>query len=167
MKLYLKQKVFSWKDQGTVKDENGEDKYYIEGKIFSLGKQLTVRDANQRDVAFIKQKVLSFLPRFFVEMNGEQVAEIVKKISFLKQKYVINGPGYEVEGDFFAHDYSIVDGEKPVAVIHKKWMTWGDTFEIDISNEKDEVMILALVLAIDAVMDANSSSGAIAASSNN
>ena len=166
MKLYLKQKVFSWKDQGTVKDENGNDKYYIEGKVFSLGKQLTVRDANQNDVAFIKQKVLTLLPRFFVEMNGEQVAEIVKKISFLKQKYVINGPDWEVEGDFFAHDYSIVDGEKQIAVIHKKWMTWGDTFEIDINNEKDEVLILALVLAIDAVMDANSAAAASASSGN-
>jgi uncharacterized protein YxjI len=97
-------------------------------------------------------------------MNGEQVAEIVKKISFLKQKYIINGPDWEVEGDFFAHDYSIVDGEKQIAVIHKKWMTWGDTFEIDINNEKDEVLILALVLAIDAVMDANASSSSGASS---
>ncbi len=164
MKLYLKQKVFSWKDKGTVKDENGSDKYYIEGKVFSIGKQLTVTDSDQNEVAFIKQKVLSLLPRFFVEMNGEQVAEIVKKISFLKQKYVINGPDWEVEGDFFAHDYCIKDGEKDVASVHKKWMTWGDTFEIDILNEKDEVMILALVLAIDAVMDANASNAA--ASSN-
>ncbi len=165
MKLYLKQKVFSWKDQGTVKDGNGEDRYYIEGKVFSLGKQLTVKDAQGREVAFIKQKVLSLLPRFFVEMNGEQVAEIVKKISFLKQKYIINGPGFEVVGDFFAHDYSIVDGERQVAVIHKKWMSWGDTFEIDIDSEKDEILILALVLAIDAVMDANAA--ASSASSGN
>ena len=160
MKLYLKQKVFSWKDQGTVKDENGEDRFYIEGKVYSLGKQLTVTDSAQNEVAFIKQKVLSLLPRFFVEINGEQAAEIVKKISFLKQKYVINGPGWEVEGDFLAHDYTITDGEKQVAAIHKKWMTWGDTFEIDIENEKDEVLILALVLAIDAVMDANAAAAA-------
>ncbi len=166
MKLYLKQKVFSWKDQGTVKDENGNDIYYIEGKILSIGKQLTVRDSSQREVAFIKQKVLSFLPRFFVEINGEQVAEIVKKISFLKQKYVINGPDWDVEGDFFAHDYSITDGVKTVASIHKKWMTWGDTFEIDIDREKDEVLILALVLAIDAVMDANSAAASSASSGN-
>ena len=33
MKLYLKQKVFSWKDKSNVKDELGNDKYYIEGKV--------------------------------------------------------------------------------------------------------------------------------------
>ena len=44
MKLYLKQKAFSWKDSFTVKDEDGKDKYYIVGRIASLGRKLTVTD---------------------------------------------------------------------------------------------------------------------------
>lgn len=35
MKLYIKQKVFSWGDKFTVKDVNGEDRYFVEGEIFS------------------------------------------------------------------------------------------------------------------------------------
>ncbi len=164
MKLYLKQKVFSWKDKSNVKDELGNDKYYIEGKVLSVGKKLTVYDAQQNEVAFIRQKVVTFMPKFFVEIGGEQVAEITKKLSFLKPKYVVNGPDWTVQGNFTAHDYSLYDGEKEIAGIHKKWMSWGDAFEIEIASEKDEVLVLAVVLAIDAVMDAsdNAAAGGIA-----
>lgn len=160
MKLYLKQKVFSWKDRSTVKDELGSDKYSVEGKVLSVGKKLTVFDANQNEVAFIRQKVVTLMPKFFVDIGGEQVAEISKKFTFLKQKYIVNGPGWTVMGNFTAHDYSIYDGEREIAGIHKKWMTWGDTFEIDINDEKNEVLVLAVVLAIDAVMDASDSAAA-------
>jgi uncharacterized protein YxjI len=173
MKLYLKQKVFSWKDKSTIKDENGDDKYFVEGKVLSIGKKLTVFDTNQNEVAFIRQKVATIMPKFFVEINGEQVAQIVKKFTLLKPKYVVEDPGWSIQGNFSAHDYSINDGEKEIAVIHKKWMTWGDTFEIDIADEKDEIIILGVVLAIDAVMDDAESAaaggiagGAISASSN-
>ena len=38
MKLYIKQKVFSWVDRFTVFDETGADKYYVEGE-FSRGER--------------------------------------------------------------------------------------------------------------------------------
>jgi uncharacterized protein YxjI len=44
MKLYIKQKVFSWADRFTVKDENGADRYFVEGEMFSWGKKLHVYD---------------------------------------------------------------------------------------------------------------------------
>ena len=44
MKLYIKQKVFSWVDRFTVFDETGADKYHGEGEFFSWGKKLYVTD---------------------------------------------------------------------------------------------------------------------------
>jgi uncharacterized protein YxjI len=38
MKLYIKQKVFSWGDKFTVKDATGNDRYFVEGEVFSFGK---------------------------------------------------------------------------------------------------------------------------------
>ena len=35
MKLYIKEKVFSWGDKFTVKDEYGNDKYFVQGEVFS------------------------------------------------------------------------------------------------------------------------------------
>ena len=82
MKLYMKQKVFSWKDRFTVWDANGNDRYYVEGELISFGKKLHVYDVQNREVAFIHQKLFSLLPRYFVSVNGVDVAEIVKEFTF-------------------------------------------------------------------------------------
>ena len=60
MKLYIKQKVFSWGDKFTVKDKAGRDRYYVEGEIFTFGRKLHVYDMSGREVAFIKQEVWRF-----------------------------------------------------------------------------------------------------------
>lgn len=61
--------------------------------------------------------------------------------------------GWNVEGDFFAHDYVIDSNGTEVVSIHKAWVSWGDTFELDIADGNDEITALAVVLAIDAVLD--------------
>ena len=158
MRLYMKQKVFSIKSKATIYDEFENEKYFVEGKVISLGKKLTITNAAGEEVAFVRQKVVSFMPKFFVEINGEEVAEIAKKFSFLKPKYEVRGLGWSVEGDIFAHDYNIVSNGQVVVSIHKKWLSWGDTYEMNIDESADEVLTLAVVLAIDAVLDANQAS---------
>ncbi len=154
MKLYIKQKVFSWADKFTVKDEAGNDRYYVEGELFSWGKKLHVNDVNGNEAAFIQQKVFSFLPKYFVSVGGEQIAEIVKEFTFLKPRYRIEGLGWDINGSFWAHDYEITCSGSPIVRIRKEWMTWGDSYELDIADPCDEIVALAVVLTIDCVMAA-------------
>lgn len=153
MKLYMKQKVFSFKDKFTIKDEQGNDKYYIEGEFLSFGKKLHIYDMNYNELAFVRQKILAFMPKFTVEVGGREIAEIVKKLTFLRPKYYVDGLGWEVNGDLFSHNYSIFSGTNEIVSISKIFMSWGDTFELDIKDDGNEVIALAVVLAIDAVMD--------------
>ena len=164
MKLYIKQKVFSLKERFTVKNANGEDVYFVEGKLVSIGQKKTLTDAAGNEIATIRQKVLAIMPKFIVEMDGKEVAWIKKKFTVMKPKYVVEGLDWDVEGDFFAHDYTILEQGNVIASIHKKWMAWGDTFELDISDNADEVMALAVILAIDAVMDAAQAAAAVSSS---
>ena len=160
MKLYIKQKVFSWGDKFTVKDEAGRDRYYVEGEVFTFGKKLHVYDMRGYEVAFIKQEVWSWMPRFYVFCNGRQVAEIKKEFTFFLPKYRIDGLGWEINGSFMAHDYEISKNGYPIVSISKEWMTWGDSYELDISNPQDEIVALAVVLTIDCVMAVQSSASA-------
>ncbi len=162
MKLYIKQKVFSWNDKFKVFDQQGREKYFIEGELFSLGKKLHIYDSQKKEVAFIAQKVFSFLPRYFVYINGTETAEIVKQFSFFRPKYTIEGLGWEISGDFFAHDYAINKNGRNIVSISKQWMTWGDCYELEIENENDEIISLAVVLAIDCVMAAQSAAASSA-----
>ena len=164
MKLYIKQKVFSWGDKFTVKDELGNDRYIVEGEIFTFGKKLHVYDLQGREVAFIQQEVWSWMPRFYVFCGGRQVAEIKKKFTFLFSKYTIEGLGWEIDGSFMGHDYEITRNGQPIVSIRKEWMTWGDSYELNIANPSDEIVALAVVLTIDCVMAAAAASAASSAS---
>jgi len=156
MKLYIKQKVFSWGDKFTVKDASGEDRYYVEGEVFSWGKKLHVYDMRGNEAAFIQQKLFTLLPRFFVFVDGEKVAEIVREFTFFFPKYRIEGLGWDINGRFMEHDYEITQDGRGIVTIRKEWLAWGDTYELDIADPKDEIVALAVVLTIDAVTQSNS-----------
>lgn len=162
MKLYLKQKVFSWGDKFTVYDENGNDKYYVKGEVFTLGKKLHIYDLSGNEVCFIHQRVLSFLPKYFISKNGEDVAQAVKNFTLFHQSYSIEGFSWSVEGDFFAHEYEIFSHTGTVAAISKQWFTFGDAYEINIADGINDVDALAVVLVIDACLQASASASASA-----
>lgn len=154
MNLYLKQRMFSWGDQFTVYDEYGGDRYYVEGEVFTWGKKLHIYDLAGSEVAYIEQKLFSFLPRYRILVGGNDVAEVVKEFTFFKQEYSVEGLGWRVYGDFFDHEYEVADGGRTVAGVSKQWFSWGDTYEIRIDNSVDEAIALAVVLVIDACIEA-------------
>ena len=162
MKLYIKEKVFSWGDKFTVKDAYGEDKYIVEGEVFTFGKKLHVYDRSGREVAFIKQEVWSFLPRYYVFCGDRQIAEIKKEFTILFPRYTIEGLGWEIDGSFMAHDYQITKRDRKIVTISKEWMTWGDSYELDIADPADELVALAVVIAIDCVTETASAAASSA-----
>ncbi len=153
MNLYLKQKVFSWGDKFTVYDEYGNALNYVQGEVFTLGKKLHILDLNGNEICYIYQKLLSWLPKYFISKNGSDIAEVKKEFTFFHQEYTVNGFGWNVTGDFFAHEYSITSQFGSVASISKKWFSWGDTYEIQISNDFNPIDVLAVVLVIDACIE--------------
>jgi uncharacterized protein YxjI len=152
MKLYLKQKVFSWRDRFYAKDENGNDRYAVEGEIFTLGKRLRVYDANGSEAAYIRQKVMSWLPRYYIEIGGRVVCEVVKEFTFFRQSYCIEGLSWHLEGDFWAHEYALHENGRQIMRLSKKWFTWGDSYELDIADPQNELLCLFVALAVDCAL---------------
>lgn len=158
MYLYIQQKVFSLKNKYYITDENEQQQYYIESELLKIPKTLHVYDMNGRELALVQRVLFKLMPRFEIVRDGKDSVQIAQKFSFLKPRYVVEGAGWEIEGDFFGHDYTVKDGSKLIASIHKKWMSWGDCFELYIEDNCDTVLALAVILAIDYVMDAQQSS---------
>lgn len=153
MKLYIKEKIFTWGDQFSVFDESGREKYFVEGEVFTWGKKLHVYDRNHREVAYIEQELLTFLPCYHVYIGGRDVAQVCKEFSFFTPRYRVDGPGWEVEGHFLEHDYEITDGSRRIVTIEKEWMTWGDCYELNIADPANELLALAVVITIDCVVE--------------
>ncbi len=149
MKLYMKQKVFSWTDKFDIADEYGGFRYYAEGELFSWGKKLHIYNNMGHEVAFIRQKVMSWQPCYFVEIDGAVVATIVKDFTFFHPSYHVEGLPWEMSGDFWAHDYVMYEGRHEIMRLSKAWFTWGDSYEIDICDSTNEILCLSVALAVD------------------
>ena len=161
MKLLIQEKVFSWSDRFTVRDEAGNDRYFVEGELFSWGKKLHVTDLSGREVAYIAQQLFTFRPRYTVYANGEAVGDVVREFTFFRPRYTVegaNGEDWDVEGDFWSHSYTVFRGGEPIVSIEKEWFTWGDCYALDIRDPADEITALALVLAIDCVIEQQNNS---------
>lgn len=155
MKLYIREKVFSWADKFHVYDENGNERYTVEGEVFSWGKKLHVYNMHGREVAFIQQKLFTWMPRYTVSVDGCQIAEIRKEFTLFFPKFCIDGLGWEINGSFLEHNYEITEHGAPIVSIEKEWMTWGDCYQLDIATGVDEILALAVVVTIDCVAEQN------------
>ncbi|WP_407272717.1 LURP-one-related/scramblase family protein [Radiobacillus sp. PE A8.2] len=149
--LYIKQKVFSLSGKFTVKDQQENDAYYVEGSFMQVPKIFSILDAARNEVGLITKKVFSFLPTFFVEVNGQEVLKIKKEFSFLKARYSIDAAGIEVQGNWWDMDFQIVQHGEVIGQVSKEWFTWGDSYKVQVFQDEQEQVIIAIVIAIDCV----------------
>ena len=159
MKLYIKQQVFSWLDRFYIKDENENDKYYAKGELTLFLKRLNVYDMAGQRIARIEQEFSWLKPTFVISIGGREVCRIIKKIQFMRNDYYIEGPPWELEGDFWAHEYSVFEGGREVMALSKKWFTWGDSYELNITDPQNELLCLTIALAIDCAMAVSGKNG--------
>lgn len=161
MEYYIKQKVFSWNDQFTIKDSQGQDVYSVEGESFSWGKKLHVRDTSGNEVLYIEQRLWRFLPTYSLYIEDKEVATVSKEFTFFKPCYLIKGPSWQVEGSFWEHNYQIVEKGGVIADISKEWLTWGDAYALNITDEANAVLALGIITVIDCVIAGQRASASI------
>ena len=149
--LYIKQKVFSLSGKFTVKDEQENDIYYVEGSFMQIPKTFSIMNTTRDEIALITKRVFSFLPQFFVEVNGREVLTIKKEFSFFKARYTIDAADIEVNGNWWDMDFEVLQHGVVVGRVSKEWFTWGDSYKVQILNEDMEAVIIAFVVAIDCV----------------
>lgn len=88
--LYIKQKILSLGEKFSVKDELDNEVYFVEGSFMQIPKRFSIMNSEQNEVALITKKPLSFLPTFFVDVNGQNPIVIKKQFTFLKARYTID-----------------------------------------------------------------------------
>ena len=152
MKLYFKQRMFSWFDSYDIyrMDREGETAYTVEGKL-SWGHCLHILDPMGEHIATVKQQVLTFLPKFDLYEGDAYIGTIRKEFTFFRPSFTLDFNGWSVGGSFLEWDYTICDAAgNTVATISKEPLHWTDTYVIDVEEEKNALYALMIVLAIDA-----------------
>lgn len=71
IELFMKQKMFSFKDAFHIYDRDEQETFKVEGRFFSLGDSLQMTDSSGKTLVSIEQKLMSLLPRYACELfNG-------------------------------------------------------------------------------------------------
>lgn len=150
-KLYIKQKVFSIGEKFNVTNADQEPLYHVQGSFLKIPKQFTIFDRNDHVIGEITKKVLALLPQFTVMIDDEAAIVIKKELTLFKARYHIEADGISVQGNWWDMDFEVVKDGLQIAVINKRWVSWGDTYEVTVFDERYEKLIVALVVAIDCV----------------
>ena len=150
MRLFFKQRFFSWFDSYDIYDENGAVVYTVEGKL-AWGHCLHILDACGEHIGTVQEKVFTLLPKFELYIHDQYVGCIQKQFTFFQPRFDIDCNGWQVEGSFMEWDYTVRSGcGCLVATISKELFHWTDTYSIDVVDPADALCALMLVLAIDA-----------------
>lgn len=154
MRYLVRQRVFSFGDNFTIKDENEQDRYIIQGKVFSFGDKLKLVDLNGNELFYIEQQLFRFLPEYYIYAGGEQMASVKKQLTLFTPKFVINSVygSYEIEGNIFGYDFQIYKDGRMVAIINKKWFAFSDSYGVEIVDGEDHAFLLTLAIVIDQVL---------------
>ena len=162
MRYLLKQKLFSFGDDFTIKDDAGNEVFQVDGKAFKiLREKLAFEDMQGKELAFIRERLIALTPSYEILRDGECVA-VVKKdlINFFRCGFTVDVPGpddLEAQGSLLDHEYTFTRGSRTVATVSKKWFSFTDTYGVEIETGEDPVLILASTVIIDMICHADAS----------
>lgn len=155
MKLQMRSKIASIHNKIEVTDEYGEAVYHIQSKVVSIHDTTFLKRADGGDIATITKKVVSLHDTHFIEMNDGRTVEIRPELLHLTKDVVdIDALGWKLVGDIVQHNYQLLDAQGQIlAEIHRKWISLHNTYEIDARQEDSLDMIVAVLIALDKIVE--------------
>ena len=150
----IRQKMFSIGDDFWIENQEGQRVFKVDGKALRLRKTLIFEDLSGNKLAKIQERLLAFKDTMAVEdADGNQLAVIKKGlIAPLGDHWTVNvrgGPDLDVQGNILDLEYSIMQKRKKIAEVSKKWLSMTDTYGVQIDDGQNDILILALAIAID------------------
>jgi len=150
----IRQKLVSIGDDFWVENQKGQKVFKVDGKALRLRKTLVFEDMNGRKLCQIKERLLAIKDTMVIEdADGRDIATIKKAlIAPLRDKWNVNVKGGDdlvVQGNILDLEYSIKQGRKRVAEVSKRWFTITDTYGVEISEGQNDILILAVAVAVD------------------
>jgi uncharacterized protein YxjI len=156
MRYVMRQHLWGFGDDFTIKDDAGHDRFRVDGKAISLGDKLSFQDPAGNELAFVRQRLMSWGPTYEIERAGRLVAVVKKKrFSLFRHRFTVDETvtpdpvDLEVEGSFWDYEYTFARGGRPVAAVSKRWFSLSDTYGVDVADGEDDVLILACTVVVD------------------
>ena len=150
----IRQKLFSIGDDFWIENQHGQKVFKVDGKALRLRKMLIFKDMDGNKLCQIQERWLPIKETMAIDgPDGERMAVVKKALMApLRDKWgvkVKSGPDLDVRGDILDHEYAIKHGWNKVAEVSKKWFRLTDTYGVEIDPGQNDILILAIAVAID------------------
>jgi len=152
----MRQKLLSIGDDFWIEDEAGNRAYRVDGKAARVRKTMLLEDSSGREVAKIQERKLTVRDKMAIERDGKTIATVRKALVGIRDRFVIDiegGDDLKAHGNIVDHEYEIERDGDTVARISKKWFRVRDTYGVELRPGEDEGVLLAAVVAIEALTD--------------
>jgi uncharacterized protein YxjI len=156
VRYQMREKLLSIGDDSWIDNADGERVFKVNGKALRARKTLVFEDLDGNALCKIQERKLRIKDSMEIERpDGARMAMVKQAlITPLRARFdvkVENGPDLDVQGNVVDHEYEIeADGTK-IAEISKRWFRVRETYGIEIAPGSDEVLLLAVAVAVDAM----------------
>jgi uncharacterized protein YxjI len=149
----MREKMFAIGDDFWVETNDGDKAFKVNGKALRIRDTLVLEGPTGEELYTIQEKKLRVRDTMEVEQGGKTIATIKKAlVSPLRDRYSIeveDGDDLEAKGNIVDHEYKIERDGNTVAEVSKRWFRVRDTYGIEIAEEQNEALIVALAVCID------------------
>ena len=149
--FYIKQRIFTITDRYFVYDQHQQPTYEVNGKFFTIGDELTLTNLKGEELFRIKQRVMSLFGAYDVYKQNKLCATIKRRATLFRQKLDIESDdgNFEIEGDFWDYNFSILKDGHTIGTIEKEWLTLRDCYKLTVNDSELETLFISMVIAID------------------
>lgn len=152
----MRQKLIAFGDDFYIENSAGQKMFRVDGKVLRVRDTIVFRDMQGRELCKIQERLMRVKDTMKIEDPSGETLAVVKKaiITPLRDRWTVKigtGPDLEVQGSILDHEYNIGEGRNLVAEVSKKWFRVRDTYGVSIKPDQNDVLVLAVTVAIDAM----------------
>jgi uncharacterized protein YxjI len=150
----MRQKLVSFGDDFWIENADGQRTFKVDGKMLRVRDTLFFEDLQGQTLCKIQERLLRVRDTMTIEgPNGEAMATVRKAlIAPLRHRWVVkigDGPDLNIQGNILSLEYTIGDGDSKIAEVSRKWFRIADTYGVQIDPGQNDILILAITVAID------------------
>lgn len=152
----MREKLASIGDDSWVEDEQGNKVYKVDGKAMRIRDTFVLEDRSGAEVAKIQERKLHIRDTMAIERDGKKIAEVHKRLVGFRDHLKVDldgGSEWKITGNLTDHEYTIKGDHGKVAEISKKWFRVRDTYGVEIAEDQDDALILAIAVAVESLTE--------------
>ena len=149
----MREKLLAIGDDFWIEDDAGHRVFKVNGKAARVRDTFILEDANGTEVSKIQEKMLSVRDKMTIE-RGSTKATVHKRLIGIRDHYVIDvdgGHDLKAHGNIVDHEYEIERDGDTVATVSKKWFRVRDSYGVQLAQDQDIPLILAITVCVDAM----------------